>query len=87
MTAPMRTVTTTVATAFRDMPYLPVRTCGEIPAESVKTILKELSKIVIKKPVMCGDTVVRNVAGTGTDVIATMDMRREEEDGTVSSDL
>jgi len=74
LTAPIRSLTTTVRTAFPAMPVLPVRTNGEVPKEKISDIIRELSKITITEKIGIGETVVANIAGTGCDIIATSDM-------------
>ena len=71
MTAPLRSLTTTVRTVFPQMPVLPVRTKGEVPKGKIKEIMKELSKILITERIGIGETVAANIAGTGCDIIAT----------------
>ncbi|MEG1382046.1 MAG: DUF1667 domain-containing protein [Ruthenibacterium sp.] len=71
MTHPMRSLTTTVATAFADMPMLPVRTDGEIPKEKINDVMRVCGKFLLKNPVQCGDVVLENAADTGCDLIAT----------------
>lgn len=79
LTAPMRTVTTTIHTEIPDMPFLPVRTDGEIPKSAVPAALEQLSKITLKEKVSCGDIILRDLAGCGVAVIATADAGQEEE--------
>jgi len=78
MTAPVRSLTTTVRTVFPHMPVLPVRTSGEVPKEKIAAIIHELSKITITEHIGIGETVVANILGTGCDIIATSDMLRRK---------
>lgn len=77
MTRPMRSLTTTVRTAFVSVPVLPVRTDGEIPKEKVFDAMRELSRIVVRKRLACGDVVLEDVADCGCRVIATSNILRE----------
>ena len=79
LTAPMRTVTTTIHTEIAGMPFLPVRTDGEIPKSAVPAALEQLSEVTIKEKVCCGDIILRDLAGCGVAVIATADAGQEEE--------
>ncbi|MDL2214068.1 DUF1667 domain-containing protein [Clostridia bacterium OttesenSCG-928-O13] len=79
LTCPVRSLTTTVATAFAGAPALPVRTAGEIPKESIPTVLAQLAGVVVEAKLACGDVVAENVAGTGCAVIATSNILRELE--------
>ena len=78
LTAPLRSLTTTVRTVFPDMPVLPVRTEGEVPKEKIPEIIRELAAIVITKRLGIGETVAANAAGTGINIIATNEMRNEQ---------
>ena len=71
LTAPKRTLTTTVKTAFKDVPVLPVRVSGEIPKDKIFDVMKEINKTVVDKTVKRGETVIKNVLNLGVDVIAT----------------
>ena len=68
---PVRTLTTTVKTIFKEMPLLPVRTDGAIPKEKVFEAMKVLNKLVIDYEVNCGDVILENIVGSGCNVIAT----------------
>jgi CxxC motif-containing protein len=74
LTSPIRSLTTTVCTAFTDMPVLPVRINGEVPKEKITEIMRELSKIKITKRIGIGETVAANILGTDCDIIATSDI-------------
>lgn len=71
MTCPMRTVCSTVATTFADMPVLPVRTDGEIPKAEIADLMKLINGIVVDKKLKRGDIVSANVLGTHVNLIAT----------------
>ena len=77
ITAPTRTLTTTVRTIFPGMPVLPVKTSGEVPKEKLAEIIRELSKVVIKEKIGIGETIAADILGTGSDIIATSDMLKE----------
>jgi CxxC motif-containing protein len=71
LTAPRRTVTTTVRTAFPETPVLPVRTAGEIPKDRVFDLMRLLALVRVTEHVRTGDAVVKDALGLGVDVIAT----------------
>jgi len=79
MTAPMRSLTTTVRTVFSGMPVLPVRTKGEVPKGKITEIIRELSKVLITKKVGIGETIAADILGTGCDIIAASEIITEEE--------
>ncbi len=68
---PMRTVCSTVATAFSHMPVLPVKTNGEIPRAKIKDLMKLINEIKVDKKLKMGDVVASNILDTNIDLIAT----------------
>lgn len=71
LTHPVRTLTTTVRTVFSDFPYLPVRTAGVIPRESIPQVMAVLAKYEQKERVSCGNVIISSICGTDCDIIAT----------------
>ena len=76
MTNPMRSLTTTVRTAFSGVPVLPVRTDGEISKGMIMEAMRALDSVLLDRALDCGDTVLEDVAGCGVRVIATSDVLR-----------
>ena len=76
--SPMRSLTTTVRTAFPDVPVLPVRTNGEVPKGMIMDIICELSRLVVTEKIGIGGIVVANILGTGCDIITTSNMLKEK---------
>lgn len=77
-TMPMRTICSTVATAFSSAPVIPVRVSSDIPKERIFDVMKEINNTVVKERLGRGDAVIENVLGLGVDVIATSDILKEE---------
>lgn len=71
---PRRVVTTTVGVKGGVLPLLPVRTEKAIPKRLVRDVVNSLADIVVAAPVENGQLVLRDVANTGVDVIATRDL-------------
>lgn len=69
--APQRIVTTTVAIKNYIYPVIPVKTAQPIPKEKIFDVMNVLQNVVLTAPVNVGDIVVKNVANTGVNVIAT----------------
>jgi len=80
LTAPMRSITTTVRTVFHDLPVLPVRTKGEVPKEMIPAIIRELAKVLISEKIGIGETVAANILGSGVDVVATSNLLKSGEE-------
>ncbi len=73
LTHPMRTITSTVKTIFREVPVLPVRVSADIPKDRIFDVMKEINGVLLKKKVGHGDIIISNVLDLGVDVIATSD--------------
>ena len=79
LTDPKRTISSTVRTAFPDVPVLPVRVSGEIPKAKIFDVMHEIAHVCVTTRIGRGDTVIENVLGLGVDVIATSDRLQETE--------
>ena len=77
MTAPKRTICSTVKTAFPDVPVLPVRVSDDIPREKIFDVMREINAVTLKERIGRGDAVIKNVLGLGVDVIATSDLLKQ----------
>ncbi|MDD7588898.1 DUF1667 domain-containing protein [Bullifex porci] len=66
--APKRTVTSTVrGVGCR----VCVKTVPESPKEKIFACMEEIHKTVITSHVHIGDVIIKNIAGTGSDLVAT----------------
>jgi len=74
---PMRILTTTVRIQGSRWPVMPVRTDKSVPKRLFPRIMKGLRHVKLQAPVNMLDVVVKDIAGTGADVIATRTMPRE----------
>ncbi len=70
-THPERTVTTTVRLKDGTLAMLPVKTSTTIPKELIFTCAEALKDVVAEAPVKVGDIIVKNILGTGADIVAT----------------
>lgn len=71
LTAPKRVITSTVVIESSLIKRLPVKTNGAIPKELIFDCMKVLDAVRVKAPVEIGEVVVKDVLGTGIDVVAT----------------
>ena len=74
LTKPVRTLCSTVRTAFPETPVLPVRVSAEIPRERVFDVMAALREVRLERPAARGDVIIPDVLGLGVDVIATADL-------------
>jgi len=74
LTCPMRSITTTVRTNFKDFPVVPVKTSGEIPLEKVFSFMKVINEVKVSERLKPGDVILTNLLDSQVDLIATADM-------------
>lgn len=71
LTAPKRTVTSTVAITGSTYPVISVKTATPVPKEAIFNIMQELDTIVVSAPVHVGDIIIHDVAQTNVAIVAT----------------
>ena len=71
VTNPTRIVTSSVKVFGGKLPLVSVKTANDIPKEKIFDVMAEIRKCTVYAPIHTGDIVMHNVAGTGTDIIAT----------------
>lgn len=72
VTSPVRTVTTTVAVEGSvDRKLVSVKTVPEVPKAAVLDVMAEAMTVVAHAPVRIGDVLRKDIAGTGSDLVAT----------------
>ena len=76
LTHPVRMVTSTVTIKSEIESRLPVKTKDPIPKELIFNVMKEISKTVVKAPIKIGDVIIKNVLGSGVDIVATKNISR-----------
>lgn len=79
VTAPTRTVTSTVLVLGGEAPVVSARTKGDVPKESIFDVMAAVREARVSAPVALGDVLVENIAGTGVDLIATRAVGKREE--------
>ena len=73
MTDPVRIVTSSVRVSGSDKPVVSVRTASPIPKGKIDDCIEAMKGLTVEAPVKIGDVLMPNVAGTGTDLIASAD--------------
>ena len=68
---PTRIVTSTVRVSGGDADMVSVKTKEDIPKGKIFECVKALKSVEVPAPVHIGDVLVKNVAGTGVDIVAT----------------
>ena len=74
---PVRTLCTTIATSFPEVPVLPVRTSGEIPKSLIMETMKIINAGFVDKPLGIGEIVIKNIHNSGIDIIITSNILKE----------
>lgn len=67
---PKRVITTTVRIEGARIPLLPVIGSGPVRKERLRGCLELLYKISVKSPVKMGDVIVRDILGSGINIVA-----------------
>ena len=84
VSAPVRTVTSTVRVKGGGDglgPLVPVRTKGEVPKDKIFAVMQEIRRAKACPPIAIGDVIVKNIAETGVDLIATRAMPNVPKEG------
>jgi len=68
---PTRTVTSSVRVEGGEYPLVSVKTARPIPKSLIWECMKAINAARVKAPVDIGQVIIRDVAGTGVDVVAT----------------
>ena len=76
LTHPTRMVTSSVNVISEIESRLPVKTKEPIPKELIFKVMEEIMKVSVKAPIKIGDVVIKDVLGTGVDIVATKNILR-----------
>lgn len=76
--SPARMVTSTVRVINGKMEMVSVKTKSDIPKEKVFECVRALKTVAVTAPVSIGDVVLKDVAGTGVDIVATRNVEANE---------
>lgn len=71
VTNPTRIVTSTVRVSGGSIDMVSVKTKEDIPKGKIFDCVKALKNVEVEAPVHIGDVILKDVAGTGVDVVAT----------------
>ena len=68
---PMRIVTSTVKVEGGKRERVSCKTAHDIPKSKIDDVMREINAAVAQAPVVIGEVLIHDVAGTGVDVVAT----------------
>lgn len=71
MQNPTRVVTSTIRVENGEIPMVSVKTKEDIPKDKIFEVMEVIRKTKAVAPILLGDVLIQDCAGTGVDVIAT----------------
>ena len=72
---PRRMLTTSVLIDGGEWPLVSVKSSKPVPKEKVFSILEEIKKMKINAPVKIGQIIIKNVADTSINIVATKEVK------------
>ncbi|MCQ2796582.1 MAG: DUF1667 domain-containing protein [Bacilli bacterium] len=79
ITNPQRSVTSTVKTSFKHFPVLPCRTNKSVSKSKMMEVMNEINKVTVNNYLKVGEIIIKNIAGTDADLIATANVPEIKE--------
>lgn len=68
---PLRVITSSIGVDGSEWPRCPVKTADAVPKRAMDSVIREIRAVRLKAPVALHQVILKDVAGTGVDVIAT----------------
>jgi CxxC motif-containing protein len=75
--SPTRMITSSVKIDNAKYTVCPVKTGAPVSKSKIFDVMEEIYKVRIKAPVQQGDVIIKDVCGTGADIIATQTFETE----------
>lgn len=75
VTNPKRNIASSVRVKNREYLLASVRTSAPIPKGMIFQVMEEINKVSVNAPTHIGDVVIKNVLGTGSDIIITKNIK------------
>lgn len=72
--APVRTVTSTVKARGGVRSVVAVKTVPDVPKDQIFAVMEAVRRAEVTAPVHIGEVLVRNIAGTGSDLVASAEL-------------
>ncbi len=76
VTNPTRSLTSTVKVSGGKSPLVPVKSAKPLPKKMLVECANALRDIEVKAPIKIGDVVLKNILGTGVDIVATNNIEK-----------
>ncbi|QGU94031.1 DUF1667 domain-containing protein [Clostridium bovifaecis] len=74
-TNPTRIVTSTVEVEEGELAVVSVKTERDIPKEKISECMEYLKGVRVKAPISIGDIIIKDIASTGINIVATKGVR------------
>ena len=71
LTNPVRSLTTTVKLVGGNLPVVPDNSSKPVPKDKMFECMKLINEASIKAPVKIGDVVIKDILGSGADIVVT----------------
>lgn len=73
---PRRMLTSSILVKNGEWPLVSVKSSEPVPKNKVFSVLKEIKKITIYPPIKSGQIIIKNVANTKIDIVATKSIKK-----------
>ena len=77
LTDPRRTISSSALVKGGEKDLVSLRLTSPIPLAMIDDAMEEIKKLRIEAPVSSGDILIKDLLGTGSDVIATRDVEKK----------
>ncbi len=78
---PSRIVTTTVRISGASIQLVPVKTERSVPKKLSFDVVQATSRVRLEAPVKVGDVVIKNICGTGVNLVVTRTLEKNDTQG------
>ena len=75
MVNPTRTLTTTVKVDSDNISVCPVRSTAPLPKDRIFDAMEEISKISVELPISMHQVIIKDIFGTGVDIVASKEIK------------
>jgi CxxC motif-containing protein len=76
---PRRTITSSIFVVEGEWPLVSVKTTRPVPKRDICKVMSALKAARVSAPVKRGEILIKNVAGTGVDIVATKSVRKASD--------
>ena len=80
VTSPKRMLTTTVKIKYASHPLLPIVSNRALPKDKLNECMDIIRCCTVETPIHCDQVIIGNIANTGTDMVASCDAKRIQND-------